>query len=657
MISSFLPITTCHSKHAELYMPPATASFMDEKFGAYGLPNGSFQSLRLKVCEKPAPGKHCAESQRPVVLFSGALSTSRHLYNAMLQNIAAAGYMTISIDHPFDADFVEFPDGSIVKGVEIDSDAQIQQAVTTRVADIAFVYKQLHNISALGSFLPGYLFPQAMPEVVVVGHSLGGAAAASALGKIQSLRGGANLDGTMFGPVLKTGFEQPFMLMGHENKTQETDSSWKAIWPRLTGWKKEFEVKSMTHYSFSDLPLVITTLGLDGKLPSEAQKLLGSNEGIRGTNLTTTYVKAFLEMVSGDSNREAFADAGRDFSERTLDCTGATGYIGGDTLFALCNKHSDYEIAALVRTEEKAKSVTQAFPNVRIVLAELDDAKVLEEEAGKADVVIHTADASDNEVAAKAIAKGLASGHSKEKPGYWLHTGGAGILCWETMRDDNKLGEWSDREYNDWTAVQDLTGLPQDAFHKNVDDLVLASGSDSVKTAILCPPTIYGRGRGPLNTRSRQAYELAHLILTAGYIPIIGQGKARWNNVHVSDLAQLFVLLTEAAIANNTDPQLWNEQGYYLVENGEHLWADLARLMGKKAIELGLVKSQKMEESQLGKDKAIEQAGFEAVSWGFNSRGKSVRARKLVGWEPEGPSIEGNVPEILRDEKSRLDKN
>jgi hypothetical protein len=60
------------------------------------------------------------------------------------------------------------------------------------------------------------------------------------------------------------------------------------------------------------------------------------------------------------------------------------------------------------------------------------------------------------------------------------------------MRDDDKLGEWSEREYNDWTAVQDLTSLPKDAFHKNVDDIVLSSGSDSIKTAILCPPTIYG---------------------------------------------------------------------------------------------------------------------------------------------------------------------
>jgi nucleoside-diphosphate-sugar epimerase len=138
-------------------------------------------------------------------------------------------------------------------------------------------------------------------------------------------------------------------------------------------------------------------------------------------------------------------------------------------------------------------------------------------------------------------------------------------------------------------------------------------------------------------------------------VPIIGQGKARWNNVHVSDLAQVFVLLTEAALKNDPNAELWNEKGYYLVENGEHQWSDLARLMGKKAFELGLV-DKKLEEKSLGKDKAIEQAGFEAVSWGFNSRGKAERAKKVVGWEPKAPSIESTVDEILKDEKNRLDK-
>jgi len=33
--------------------------------------------------------------------------------------------------------------------------------------------------------------------------------------------------------------------------------------------------------------------------------------------------------------------------------TGATGYIGGDTLFALYEKHPDYEYAALIRSGKK----------------------------------------------------------------------------------------------------------------------------------------------------------------------------------------------------------------------------------------------------------------------------------------------------------------
>jgi hypothetical protein len=42
-------------------------------------------------------------------------------------------------------------------------------------------------------------------------------------------------------------------------------------------------------------------------------------------------------------------------------------------------------------TEEKAQPVKKAFPSIRIVLGDLDNSKVLEEEAAKADVVIRTA--------------------------------------------------------------------------------------------------------------------------------------------------------------------------------------------------------------------------------------------------------------------------
>jgi hypothetical protein len=104
------------------------------------------------------------------------------------------------------------------------------------------------------------------------------------------------------------------------------------------------------------------------------------------------------------------------------------------------------------------------------------------------------------------------------------------------------------------------------------------------------------------------------------------------------------VLLVEAAVAGNTDAELWGAKGYTLTERGEHIWGDLSREVGKKA------------EKALEKDAALDQAGFEAISWGLNSRGKAERANKVLGWKPTRCSIEEEVPEILKAEHARLQK-
>ncbi|KAI1616853.1 hypothetical protein EDD36DRAFT_415735 [Exophiala viscosa] len=335
--------------------------------------------------------------------------------------------------------------------------------------------------------------------------------------------------------------------------------------------------------------------------------------------------------------------------------TGVTGYIGGDTLYALNQKHPQWEYSALIRTQAKADQVKQQYPKLRIVVGDLDDSALLKGESAKADIVLHTADASDHEGAAKAIASGLAEGHTPSNPGFWLHTGGTGILTYEDSKN-NRLGEWSTKEYNDLSGIDELTHLPDDAFHRNVDKIVLEAGTkyaDRVKTALVCPPTIYGDGRGPVSPRSRQAYEMAKLILEKRITPIVGGGKARWNHVHVHDLAAAFVLLAEAAVAKNMSDEIWGARGYHLCENGEHVWADLARRMSAIAAEKGYI-SPNPAEKQLGKDEALEAAGFEAVSWGWNSRGKAERLGKFLAWEPKEKSIDEEAGRIVEAEKSRL---
>ncbi|KAL4881756.1 hypothetical protein BJY04DRAFT_217823 [Aspergillus karnatakaensis] len=339
--------------------------------------------------------------------------------------------------------------------------------------------------------------------------------------------------------------------------------------------------------------------------------------------------------------------------------TGITGYIGGDAFHVLEKAHPDHEFSALIRTEEKAKYVKDLYPNVRAVIGDLEDSEKIEKEAAWADVVLHTADASDHVGAANAIAKGLIAGHSSERPGYWLHTGGTGILTYFDSEVKKVHGEHDDKVFNDLEGVSELTNLPAEAFHRNVDEIVIKTGtenSDSVKTVIVCPPTIYGRGRGPVSLRGRQVYELANFILKERYTPVIGKGLARWNNVHVYDLSRLFALLVEAATdpSKKDDKEIWGEKGYFLAENGEHVWGDLAKLVGTQAHKLGYLKEEP-QVKKLSLDEAIDSpAGFEAASWGWNSRGEARRGKRVLGWTPQERGIEAEVEDILKSEAQRL---
>lgn len=240
-----------------------------------------------------------------------------------------------------------------------------------------------------------------------------------------------------------------------------------------------------------------------------------------------------------------------------------------------------------------------------------------------------------------------------------MHTGGTGILTYFDSEVKKTFGEHDDKVFNDYDGVDELVNLPADAFHRNVDEIVLETGNkhaDSVKTAIICPPTIYGKGRGPVSGRGRQVYELATFVLKEGYSPRIGKGLARWNNIHVHDLSVVFELLVEAALdpSRKADKEIWGAKGYFLTENGEHVWGELSTLVGKAAHEQGFIK-QEPEVRELSYDEAVKSsAGFEAASWGLNSRASALRAKKVLGWKPQEKSLEDEVPAIVKSEAARL---
>lgn len=212
----------------------------------------------------------------------------------------------------------------------------------------------------------------------------------------------------------------------------------------------------------------------------------------------------------------------------------------------------------------------------------------------------------------------------------------------------------SQAPYDDLDKVDELTSLPDTAFHRDIDKLVLAAGSPSVKTAIVCPPTIYGKGRGPGNQRSRQVYILAENVLKDGQATLLGKGLTEWDNVHVHDLSDLFVLLVEAAVANKKelDAELWGNKGYFLAENGHHVWGEVSKQVAEVAFKYGYIKTKEVK--PISAEEAKKAGGFEALSRGLNSKGYAKRARKFLGWSPKGKSLKDEIPDIVDQEAASL---
>ncbi|KAI9039444.1 NAD-dependent epimerase/dehydratase family protein [Aspergillus affinis] len=331
--------------------------------------------------------------------------------------------------------------------------------------------------------------------------------------------------------------------------------------------------------------------------------------------------------------------------------TGASGYIGGDALYTITNAHPDWQLSALVRNKDKAEQVKTQYPNIRIIYGDLDSSDIIEEEVKNADIVFHFADC-DHVAAAQAISKG-SENHTAERPLWLIHTSGTAILTVEDRRAYT-YGIERPKEYNDWEGVNELINLPEDAYHRNVDKIIIDTGKrnpSSVHTAIVCPPTIYGPGRGPCNTKSVQAYWLSAAVLKRGKGFLVGKGENIWHQVHVQDLSDVYEALGAAAAAGG-GKATWNDEGYYFVENGSFIWGDIQRKVAEEAYAQKFIQSPEVDSLDDVQTTKIHSAGWYA--WGSNSRGHAIRARKLFGWDPKRPTLIELIPDIVTLEAKDL---
>jgi nucleoside-diphosphate-sugar epimerase len=256
---------------------------------------------------------------------------------------------------------------------------------------------------------------------------------------------------------------------------------------------------------------------------------------------------------------------------------------------------------------------------------------------------------ADHPVAVAAIIKGIKSKPAGSAPGFLIHTSGTGILG----NPDQEYGTPPDREYDDVNDIETITNFPLKRWHRNVDKLVLeaSEGDDpadnaKIKTCIICPPTIYGKGEGPVRVRSVQLPDLANAALRRGGSLTVNKGQNEWMNVHVADLAEAYVLLVEEAQKGGGKAD-WNAEGYYFVENGRHVWKDLAKAIAEVGFKKGYFKSDKVDILSVEETLKAQSTPHPGPDiWGVNSLGHASRVRSL-GWKARKPPIWEYVSEAV----------
>jgi hypothetical protein len=287
-------------------------------------------------------------------------------------------------------------------------------------------------------------------------------------------------------------------------------------------------------------------------------------------------------------------------------------------------------------------------------LGNLEDTDLLTKEAANADIVVNTANCGDLS-SAEALIAGLSQ---RQNNTYLIHISGTGNLTYDDLSTDS-FGIARDRVFDDWDGIGEVTSLPDEALWRNVEKAVLAAheqeGSANIRTAIVCAPTIYGAGRGPVNQRGLQVNEMTKAVLTRGKGFFIGDGLNKWNEIHIQDLSNAFLALVDAALKPEGNKASWNKEGFYFTEAGEYAWGDLARQIAKIAFEKNLIDSSNTE--SITPDDADKLHPWGRILWGTNSRGRAVRANKVLGWTPAQRAMVDALPEIVEAEALALKKS
>ena len=155
-----------------------------------------------------------------------------------------------------------------------------------------------------------------------------------------------------------------------------------------------------------------------------------------------------------------------------------------------------------------------------------------------------------------------------------------------------------------------------------IDRMVRAASDRSIRSAVICNTLIYRHSRGP-HRDSIQLQALASQARKSGIARHVGRGFNIWSNVHIDDVAELYLLALDKAPAGS----------FLFAENGE---ASFQEMVGAISERLGTGVPQPWSVDDAVKEWGLERAVY---ALGSNSRVRGKQARALTGWAPRNESV------------------
>lgn len=304
MVSVFSPIPKDSEKCESTYMPATVAEVESAYYGSLPEPFNitlDLEQFKQSICSidvtwgnenmvsdpKAAPNV----TSFPLIFFGPGHSGPRFWYHLMMQHFASYGYIVILMDHPGDANIVEFPDGSSIlysNKTSLD-DQHAEQNLLVRTADASFVLDQLSsNCTLRGLVLPPHVRVESFKRVGIWGHSFGGDTAVSAVLEDRRFLGAVNIDGSLYGRVQEDGIDQSVLLI--QDDDGETWPRWKSTWPLIRGYRQLLKIKGALHYGMMDARVLAELAGVEAPI-------LGSIDGMTLMKTLNDYARDFFEFV------------------------------------------------------------------------------------------------------------------------------------------------------------------------------------------------------------------------------------------------------------------------------------------------------------------------------------------------------------------------